>query len=41
MGEWPCVATEIYNSIDNVYTNVCYTVKMEDDIRGPFEMMLK
>ena len=41
LGECPCVATETYSSIDNVCTNVCYTVKMEDDVRDPSEMMLK
>jgi hypothetical protein len=41
LGECPCVATETYSSIDNVCTNMCYTVKMEDDVRDPYEMMLK
>jgi hypothetical protein len=41
LGECPCVATETYSSIDNVCANVCYTVKMEDDVRDPSEMMLK
>jgi hypothetical protein len=41
LGECPCVATKTYSSIDNLCTNVCYTVKIKNDVRDPFEMMLK